>query len=288
MVRATKSRPVREIMTQQHPTTRSADRPLPQAIILAAGQGTRMGGDQPKVLYPVAGQPMVRWVVQACLQARVERCLVVVGYRSDLVREALADLPACVFVEQAEQLGTGHATAMAQPAFEGQPVTDVFVLAGDGPLIRAKTLARLLEVHRRRRAAATLATAVVDDPDGYGRVVRAAAGQFEAIVEQDDATPAQLEICEINPSYYCFRSDRLFAALAQVENRNRQGEYYVTDVPGLLKRQGHTVTVVDAVPAEDVLSINTPQQLEQVDRILRKRLDTASKHEAPPADATAG
>jgi UDP-N-acetylglucosamine diphosphorylase/glucosamine-1-phosphate N-acetyltransferase len=244
----------------------------PQAIILAAGKGTRMGGDLPKVLYEVAGRPMVWWVVQACAAAGVSRCIVVVGYKGDDVRAALVDEPACAFVEQTQQLGTGHATRMAQPLFDGEQPTDLFVLAGDGPLIRAATLEHLLKVHRDNAAAGTLATAVLDDPTGYGRIIRDEGGEFAGIVEQKDATPQQRAIREVNPSYYCFRSDRLFAALGMVGNRNRQQEYYLTDVPAILRGQGQKVVVIEAVPPEDVLSINTPQELAAVDVILRRRL----------------
>lgn len=253
-----------------------------------------MGSDLPKVLHPVADRPMLRWVVDACFDAGVERCVVVVGYRGDEVRRALADDPRCVFVDQTQQLGTAHAADMARPIFENQPAGDVFVLAGDGPLIRAQTLARLLEVHRRTKAAATLATAVLDDPSGYGRVLRtgssgsggnsggASGGGFDRIVEQKDATPAQLAVREVNPSYYCFRSDELFPTLAEVSNTNQQGEYYLTDVPGLLRQQGKTVTLVDAVPPQDVLSINTPEHLAAVDQILRARLGSAPTPAAAP------
>ncbi|MFI4860190.1 MAG: NTP transferase domain-containing protein [Phycisphaerales bacterium JB063] len=247
----------------------------PAAIILAAGKGTRMKSDLPKVLHEVAGKPMVWWVVQACKEAGADLCVVVVGYKGELVREALAGEDGIAFVEQTEQLGTAHATRMAEPVFEGRPVSDIFVLAGDGPLIRGKTLARLLEVHRRTGAASTLATSVIEDPTGYGRIVRTADGSFNAIVEQKDATPEQLGIREVNPSYYCFRGDALFKTLDQVGSANSQGEYYITDAPGLLKQQGQTVTVVDAVPPEDVLSINTLEQLAEVDKILQDRLATA-------------
>jgi len=257
-------------------STAPSHAPPPQAILLAAGKGTRMGSDLPKVLHPVAGRPMLRWVVDACLGAGVDRCVVVVGYRGDDVRAALADEPRCVFVEQTEQLGTAHAADMARPVFEGVPPCDVFVLAGDGPLIRTQTLARLLEVHRRTKAAATLATAVLDDPSGYGRVLRTAAGGFDRIVEQKDAGPDELAVHEVNPSYYCFTSTGLFDGIAQVGNQNAQHEYYITDVPALLRGRGHGVTLVDAVPAEDVLSINNPQQLAEVDRVLRARLQNAA------------
>jgi bifunctional UDP-N-acetylglucosamine pyrophosphorylase/glucosamine-1-phosphate N-acetyltransferase len=243
----------------------------PQAIILAAGKGKRMGGDRAKVLFEVADRPMINWVVDACHDAGVARCVIVVGYQGALVHEVLAGSPQCVFVEQTEQLGTGHATAMAQPLFAGEPC-DVFVLAGDGPLIRASTLQTLLARHRDSRAAATLATAIIDDPQGYGRVMRGTDGGFDRIVEQKDATAEQLEVREVNPSYYCFTSDALFDSLSRIDNHNQQGEYYLTDVPGLLKTQGRVISVVDAVPPEDVLSINTPEQLAEVDRILRARI----------------
>ncbi len=242
------------------------------AIIMAAGKGTRMGGDLPKVLYPVAGEPMVKWVVRACRAAGAERCILVVGYKQELVREALADEAGVEFVEQLEQKGTAHAAQMAEPAFEGKPIGDLFLLAGDGPLIRSQTLGRLLEVHRRSSASATLATSVIDDPTGYGRIIRDTDGQFDAIVEQKDATDEQRTVKEVNPSYYCFDGGQMFKTIDQIGANNAQGEYYITDAPGLLKQQGQTVTVVDAVPPEDVLSINNPEQLAEVDRILRERL----------------
>lgn len=248
----------------------------PLAIILAAGKGTRMGGDLPKVVHEVAGKPMIHWVVKACQDAGVQRCIVVVGYKGDLVRQALAGVQGVEYVEQTQQLGTGHAARMAQPLLADQPEADVFVLAGDGPLIRSETLTQLLALHHSRGASATLATAVLDDPSGYGRVVRDSRNNFSAIVEQKDATTEQLAIREVNPSYYCFVVGDLFKALGQVRNDNRQNEYYLTDVPALLKAQGRVVSVIDAVPAEDVLSINTPVQLAEVDSVLRARLGMAA------------
>lgn len=252
-------------------------RPASQAMILAAGKGTRMGqDDRPKVLYPVADKPMLWWVVKACRDAGVSRCVIVVGYKADDVRQSLAGFEGIEFVEQTDPKGTAHAAQVTRPLFENQPATDLFVLAGDGPLIRTKTLARLLEVHRRRGASATLATSVIDDPTGYGRIIRGADGGLERIVEQKDATPEQLEIKEINPSYYCFDSESLFAALDEVQTQNSLGEYYITDVPAILKSHGKKVEVVEAVPPADVLSINTPAQLQEVDAILRRRLASES------------
>lgn len=255
----------------------NANKKQVDAIILAAGRGTRMGGDRAKVLFQVADEPMVRWVVRACRQAGVDRCIIVIGYQGDEVRAALKDETSCAFVVQEEQLGTGHAAQMAAPLFDDGDARDVFVLAGDGPLIQARTLAQVLSAHRQSSAAATLATATLEDPRGYGRVLRANDGSFDRIVEQKDASPEQLAVNEVNPSYYCFDSNALFATLRQVSNDNQQGEYYLTDVPGLLKKQGQTVTVVDAVPADDVLSINTPEQLAAVDAVLRARLGLVTK-----------
>jgi len=250
------------------------------AVLMAAGKGTRMNSDLPKVLLQVAGKPMVQWVVEACIAAGVERCIVVIGYKGDDVRAALKHFGQCEFVEQTEQLGTGHAAKMAAPLFTPDQPRDVFVLAGDGPLIRPATLRTLLNIHRDKQAASTLATAVLDDPSGYGRVMRDDQNEFACIVEQKDASPEQLAVREVNPSYYCFRSDDLFAQLEQIRNDNKQGEYYLTDVPGLLKQQGRTVALVDAVPPEDVLSINTPQQLAEVDRILKTRLSVGTGDQA--------
>jgi len=239
---------------------------------MAAGKGTRMGSDLPKVLHQVCGKPMLWWVVQACKQAGVDKCVIVVGYQAQLVKDALADEPCCEFVTQEQQLGTGHAAMMAQPALQGHDQANTFVLAGDGPLIQATTLLKLLQVHTEANAVATLATATIDDPTGYGRVIREADGSFGFIIEQKDASPEQLKTKEVNPSYYCFNNKHLFQSLANINNNNSQGEYYITDVPGLLKEQGHTVAVVDAVPAQDILSVNTPQQLAQVQDILAQRI----------------
>ncbi len=250
------------------------------AIILAAGKGTRMRSDLPKVAHEVAGAPMVNWVARACAEAGCRRVVVVVGYQRDVVKGCLASFSAPgVSVEyalQEEQLGTGHAVRCAEPLFKGD-TGDVFVLAGDGPLIRSHTLRALLERHRSTGASATLATSVIADPSGYGRIVRDASGRFAGIVEEKHCTPAQKGVREVNPSYYCFRVPDLFAGLARVKRNEGSGEYYITDVPTLLMGDSKRVEVIDAVPPEDVLSINTPEQLAEVDSILRARLSGLSK-----------
>ncbi|HYE03764.1 MAG TPA: NTP transferase domain-containing protein [Phycisphaerales bacterium] len=251
-------------------------RAAPGAIILAAGKGTRMSSDLPKVVHEVGGRPMVCAVVDACREAGCGKVVLVVGYKQELVRGALAraGVSDVEFAVQEEQHGTGHAVQCARGFFHAEtaePGHDVFVLAGDGPLIRGATLRRLLGAHRDAGAAATLATSVVEDPAGYGRIVRDAAGAFQQIVEHKDATPEQLLTREINPSYYVFDARELFSTLLQVTPNKLSGEYYVTDVPALLLRAGKTVEVIAAVPPEDVLSVNTPEQLAEVDRVYRGR-----------------
>lgn len=244
----------------------------PAAIILAAGKGTRMKSDLPKVCHEVGGRAMVCAVVDACLAAGVGRIVAVVGYKQELVREALGAYPRVEFAVQDQQLGTGHAVRSAVGFFGPGSERRAFVLCGDGPLIRAETLRTLMERHEKSVAAATLATAVLEDPTGYGRVVRDQAGRFARIVEQKNATPEELAIREVNPSYYAFETGPLFAALEKVERNPVTGEYYLTDVPELLLAEGKVVEVVQAVPREDVLSINTLEELAHVDGIFRRRL----------------
>ncbi|HRJ50309.1 MAG TPA: ribose-phosphate diphosphokinase, partial [Phycisphaerales bacterium] len=245
----------------------------PSAVILAAGRGTRMNSDLPKVAHKVGGRPMVCAVVDACRAVGCERIVVVVGYKQEVIRRALEGMNV-EFAVQEEQLGTGHAVRCAAPLFEKEsasPGQDVFVLCGDGPLIRAETLKKMLDCHRGQKAAMTLATSIIENPQGYGRIVRDASGRFQAIVEQKNASDEQLKIKEVNPSYYCCDSRDLFSALGNVQRNPVSGEYYVTDVPELLLRSGRRVEVLPAVPPEDVLSINTPHDLEVVDRLYRSR-----------------
>ncbi|MEM6331822.1 MAG: NTP transferase domain-containing protein [Planctomycetota bacterium] len=244
----------------------------PAAILLAAGKGTRMGSDLPKVLHKAAGRPMLAWVVDACRAAGAGPIVIVVGYEAQLVIDAFADdADDLVFVHQHEQLGTGHAAMMAGPALESF-AGDVFVLNGDGPLIRPDTLATLLDTHRSSQADGTLATSYLDDPTGYGRVIRDDTGGLVGIVEQRDCTPEQLAVREVNPNYLCYKAPVLFDALSKLSSDNAQGEYYLTDVPKIVRDAGGSIAVVDAVPAEDVLGVNTPEQLAQIDAILRRRL----------------
>ncbi|MGQ0627031.1 MAG: NTP transferase domain-containing protein [Phycisphaerales bacterium] len=262
------------------PTTQPAHAsPAPVAIILAAGKGTRMQSDLPKVLHLIGDRPMVHAVVDKCRAAGCRRIILVVGYKQEMVRAnfsgTLGAGSGVEFAEQTEQLGTGHAVQCCASLLAGEalrPGQPVFVLAGDGPLIRARTLKALLERHTSTGAAASLATSVIEDPTGYGRIVRTSAGGLSRIVEHKECTPEQLKIREVNPSYYCFDAKHLFDTLATLKRNEASGEYYITDVPTMLLSKGARVEVIDAVPPEDVLSINTPVQLAEVDAIYRRRL----------------
>lgn len=252
----------------------SETRTAPVAIILAAGLGKRMRSDLPKVIHEVGGRPMVCAVVDACREVGCRRIVLVVGHRQELVRAVFEGQSDVEFAVQPEQLGTGHAVRCAEALFAGEklsPGNDVFVLAGDGPLIRGATLARLLGAHRAAHSLCALATSVIPDPTGYGRIDRGPDGAFRAIVEHKDCTPAQLALREVNPSYYVFDARALFATLAEVRKNPASGEYFITDVPGMMLARGQRVEVIPAVPPEDILSINTPEQLAEVDAIYEKR-----------------
>ncbi|MCA9556854.1 MAG: NTP transferase domain-containing protein, partial [Myxococcales bacterium] len=179
------------------------------AIILAAGRSTRMVTDMPKVLHEVCGRPMLAYVVDACRAAGVERIICVVGYRKDDVINAFADQPDLIWAEQAEQKGTGHAAMCCREALKGFE-GNLLVIAGDMPLVRHETLALLIGRHEKERSAVTLATAVLEDPTGYGRIIRDEYGNLEGIIEHSDCTDAQKKITEVNPSYYCFDSKLMF------------------------------------------------------------------------------
>ncbi len=241
------------------------------AIILAAGKGTRMKSDLPKVAVPALGEPMVRWVVRACREAGCARIVLVVGYKQEVVREIFGG-DDVEFAEQAEQLGTGHAVNAAEPLFRGERRRgESLVLAGDGPLINPGTLKALVEKHRRSGAAATLATTTIEDPTGYGRIVRDRAGRFERIVEEKNASPAEKAIREVYPSICCFGTDTLFDALASLPRDEVTGEYYVTRVPEMLASKGLVVETLSGVPSEEALGVNTVEQLADVERLLAAR-----------------
>ena len=244
------------------------------AIILAAGKSTRMNSDRPKPLHEVCGRPMLGHILDACYAAGVGRVIVVVGHGKEEVRAAFSSDDRITFVEQTEQLGTGHAVQVCVPHLR-ESAGDVMILTGDLPLIRPEVLLEIQGAHHETGAAATMGTAVLDDPFGYGRIVRDDEGKFLDIVEQADATAEQAAIKEVFPSLYCCRPGDLIDALGKLTNDNAKGEYYLTDLFGILRREGKRVTAVQAVAAEDIIAPNTRGQLAEADAVMQGRIQAA-------------
>ena len=247
------------------------------AVLLAAGQGVRMKSDRPKVLHQVLGTPMVRLALQALREAGADPVLVVVGYQAGAVRDALAGDPV-VFVEQAQQKGTGHAVLCCEKAAR-RVRGPLVVMYGDTPLITAATLQSLVSAHLRSRSgtggasgpAATLLTVRLADPTGYGRIVRNPRGALLGIAEEADATPEQRRGEEINPGFYCFEPASLFTALRRVKPENRKGEYYLTDVIRVLLMGGAEVRAIPARDPVEVLGVNSRRDLAAATEALRRR-----------------
>jgi UDP-N-acetylglucosamine diphosphorylase/glucosamine-1-phosphate N-acetyltransferase len=233
------------------------------AIILAAGKGTRMKSDLPKVAVPMGGRPLIRYVLDATFGAGIERVVAVVGYRRDVVAEAIGPSEVTLAVQE-EQRGTGHAVMMAVPHLAGQ-VGPVVVLAGDIPLIRAGTIRALLDHHAATGAAVTVLTADLDDPFGYGRIVRLPDGRVTGIVEEKDATPEQRAIREINSSIYAFDWAFLEPSLAKLTSHNAQGEYYLTDTLRMAFDAGLVVSAIKVSDPAEVSGVNTVEQLAELE-----------------------
>jgi len=234
-------------------------------VILAAGKGTRMPPGLPKVLHPVAGRPLLAHVLATARELSPQRLILVLGHGAEEIERDL-DLSGTTVVLQREQRGTGHAVQMAAPAladFGG----DLLVLYGDVPLLRSATLQALLEGHRLERNAATVLTADLEDPRGYGRIVRDLYGFCTGIVEQRDLAFDQEQIREINSGIIAFRTPDLLATLTALRPDNGQREYYLTDTIGLLRRRGEAVGACQLADADEIRGVNTAAQLEEVARI---------------------
>ncbi len=239
-------------------------------VILAAGKGTRMKSDLPKVLHPLNARPMVHYVIDVAEAIGSEKIVLIIGHKKELVKEALQSRQV-EFAVQEPQLGTGHAVLQAKPFFEGYS-GDLLVLSGDVPLLREQTLRELMTIHRRENPLATLLTAEMDDPTGYGRVVRDEQGFVKQIVEDKDADEETRRIKEINVGIYIFKAQPLFATLPLVKNDNRQGEYYLPDVLKIYVQRGEKIAAVLTPDVEETHGINTVAQLKHAEEILRQRL----------------
>jgi bifunctional UDP-N-acetylglucosamine pyrophosphorylase/glucosamine-1-phosphate N-acetyltransferase len=257
-----------------------SERPL-SAIVLAAGQGTRMRSARPKPLHRLCGRPLVWYVLDAAGGSGADLAVVVVGHAGERVIKTLQQEPGPVpleFVEQRVQRGTGDAVAVGLtglPDDDDADEGDVMVLPGDTPLVRAETLAALVMEHRLSGAACTLLTARLDDPRGYGRVVRDKDGRVRRIVEHRDASADELAIDEINTSIYVFRRGLLSPALRRITPDNSQGELYVTDVVEVLAAAGHQVVSLVAEDADEIQGVNDRAQLAVVEAELRRRTNQA-------------
>lgn len=240
------------------------------AVILAAGQGTRLKSDLPKVLHTVVGMPMVLWSIQSARALGAEPIALVVGYGADQVRQTVGET--VLYAEQAQRLGTGHAALQARPLVQGQ-ARSVLVLYGDMPTLRAETLRRLVDLHRAKRPAVTMLSVLSDDSMGFGRVVRDAQGDVRAIVEEAVATPEILALRELNCGVYCFDADWLYRRLPDVPATQPKGEYYLTDMVGLAVADQLPVEVFTIVDVDEVQGINTRVHLAQAERILRERIN---------------
>lgn len=249
------------------------DRPM-KAIVLAAGKGTRLrteGVDLPKVLRQAAGKPLLGYVLEALDFLSAQDIVLVVGYEGEKVVSAFPQYP---HVFQSPQLGTGHAVQCAEgelKGFEGE----ILVAAGDMPLLPRRAYESLVAQHRAEGNVCTILAAVAEKPMPLGRIVRNAQGGFARIVEDQDCTAEEKKICEINTSVYVFDAKSLWRSLTILRPSNAQGEYYLTDAPAWLVEQGEKVGVCAGCTAEEMLGVNTVEQLQQVEEIIKKRRNEA-------------
>jgi len=224
-----------------------------------------------KVLHEVCGRPMLAYVLDACCKVGVSKMYIVVGFSAEQVQERFGNSDDIVWVQQAEQLGTAHAVMCCKEYlkdYEGQTL----VLCGDGPLIRDETLETLLQEHKAGQTTATMATVILDNPAGYGRIIRDSNGNFQGIVEDSDCTKEQLAIKEVNPSYYLFNNKILFETLEKVEPDNVKKEYYLTDALSLILETGHTVNAITAVRPEEAMGVNSRRELSAASKIMQQRI----------------
>lgn len=240
------------------------------AVVLAAGQGTRMKSKLYKVLHPVCGKPMVEHVVDEALKLSLSKLVTIVGHGAEEVKKQLGDKSE--YALQAEQLGTAHAVKQAQPFLADEKGVTI-VICGDTPLLTAKTMEQMLKEHTQREAKATILTAVAEDPTGYGRIIRSENGAVQKIVEHKDASEEERLVTEINTGTYCFDNEALFRAIDQVSNDNAQGEYYLPDVIEILKNEGETVAAYQTGNFQETLGVNDRVALSQAEQFMKERIN---------------
>ena len=255
---------------------------MTDVMILAAGLGTRMKSSRAKVLHELAGLPLVAYVLRAALELAPAAIFTVVGHQADEVERAIVDIaagavdsggkarPDLQFIRQIDQRGTGHAVMVGRSHLARRR-GELLILAGDAPLIKAETLKHLVETHRAEGNDATMLTVLMDEPTGYGRIIRDNEGRLLRCVEQKDASPEELAVREVGVSIYCFDVTSLLAALDHLTTDNAQGEYYLTDVPRIMQSRGKTVGLLCHSSAEEVLGVNTRIELADLERKLRER-----------------
>jgi UDP-N-acetylglucosamine diphosphorylase/glucosamine-1-phosphate N-acetyltransferase len=238
-------------------------------IILAAGKGTRMRSDLAKVLHPVCGQPMIYYSVDLARKIGSAIIALVVGHQAEVIREKLKDND-LIYVLQHEQLGTGHAVLQARDAFrhfEG----DILILCGDVPLLLVKTIESLISCHRESKAVVTVLTTLLDDPSGYGRIIKGEDGTIIKIVEERDATSKEKKVKEINSGIYCASCRFLFDAVSRIGNDNVQKEYYLTDMVEIARKMDFQVNAFLSYDSREVMGINTVDELKKASSIMEER-----------------
>jgi bifunctional UDP-N-acetylglucosamine pyrophosphorylase/glucosamine-1-phosphate N-acetyltransferase len=238
------------------------------AIILAAGEGKRMKSSKAKVLHKVGGKEMVKWVRDAALKAGVKECCAVIGHGAEQVRECLAD--SVSYAVQKEQRGTGDAVKSASDFIKNHSDGHIMILCGDVPLITSDSIKQITEYHINSKNDATIVTTDFENPKGYGRIFRDESGKFSAIVEDRDCNAEQKLIKECNSGIYCFRGDLLLASLEKLECNNSQKEYYLTDVPMIIRNNGHKVGTYKLENNTETLGVNDRIQLAEAGKILRR------------------
>ena len=241
-----------------------------KAMILAAGEGTRMKSKKPKVLHEIGNKPMLEYVISSAKKVGAEEVCVVVGYESEKVKEAICD-ETVSFAFQPKQLGTGHAVMQAVDFIDENK--DIIILYGDTPLVTAQTLEKLVQFHRAEKNGVSIISAIIEDPTGYGHIIRAADGSFIKNIEHKDASETEKKIKEFNTGIYCFQGKKLKEALQKLTNHNAQGEYYLPDTLEIIAKSGSKVNAMVAEDVSEFSGINSREQLAQVQAIMKNRIN---------------